>query len=629
MTNRPILRNNNPNPSPRNNPNPTAGNNSKPSPWLGDLQPPTCKEASFVEYLRWMRSPLTDGKDSTKVELLQKAVTSNYPERLKMLNKRTRNLARGGGVVLEMEAPWRIRIGGQKGPESMLLPTFDASGIPYLPSTTLRGIARTQAINEFMQQENLSWQQAEQRIAGFFGDLEAKQPQNRMGKVIFFDAYPTDSTKPQTNSNGGLAVDIVNNIWKWEGDRLNYNPSPNIFLSLLKTTFVIGLRPMLNCPDQTFIKIKEWLIKGLESSGAGAQINSGYGTLYQKDALLRSQLTYEFFRVEFTLAGQLIHGVQAIDHNAWQHKNNQWSVRGKAKEEVRPIAFKSTLRYWFRAFALGVCSPEAVQRIEEEIFGGIQNKSWGLLKVDILNGNSDKNEQSGILVLSRSVNMTRLPQAKCQALEAMLTNLIWLSFRLGGVGQGARRPLYERQGNPKWRGAELNPTTLEGIWEFPDTPEILRDRFREFLGGFYRSLASFSGLAVINAQSKPILRQGSQPPNSNQWQEVIDRHCRIVIVAGSSHHEQKNYSLDLLHQHFHRYERSDNTKAKNLCGGTTRDFIMVNQKRMERKAIPSPIWIVDFGDFEVVTIFGATASPRKEYLQDLINSADRHFYIHE
>ena len=277
MTNKPILKNSNPNPSPRNNPNPIDGNNSKPSPWLGDLQPPTCKEATFVEYLRWMRSPLAEGKDSTKVELLQKAVTGNYPERLKMLNKRTRDLAQSGGVILEMEAPWRIRVGGQKGPESMLLPTFDASGIPYLPSTTLRGIARTQAINEFMQQENLSWQQAEKRIAAFFGDLDAQQPQNRMGKVIFFDAYPTASTKPQTNSNGGLAVDIVNNIWKWEGDRLNYNPSPNIFLSLLKPTFVIGLRPMVNCPDSTFTQIKEWLIKGLESSGAGAQINSGYG----------------------------------------------------------------------------------------------------------------------------------------------------------------------------------------------------------------------------------------------------------------------------------------------------------------------------------------------------------------
>jgi CRISPR-associated protein Cmr6 len=628
MPDKPILRNHNPNPS----------NNSKPSPWLGDLQPQPCKETSFVEYLRWMRSPTNaNTKDGTKVELLQKAVTSNYPERLKMLNKRTRNLAQGG-VVLEMEAPWRIRVGGQKGPESMLLPTFDASGIPYIPSTTLRGIARTQAINEFMQQENLSWQQAEQRIAAFFGDLDAKQPQNRMGKVIFFDAYPTAATKPQTNSNGGLAVDIVNNIWKWEGDRLNYNPSPNIFLSLLKPTFVIGLRPMLNCPDQTFTQIKVWLIKGLESSGAGAQINSGYGGLYQKDAPQRSQLTQEFFRVEFTLEGQLIHGVQAIDNNAWQNKNNQWSVRGKAKEEVRPIAFKSTLRYWFRALALGVCPPEDVQRIEEEIFGGIQNKSWGLLKVDILNGNSDKNKQSGILVLSRSVNMMRLPQAKREALEAMLTNLIWLSFRLGGVGQGARRPLYQRQGNPPKRGAELNPTTLEGIWKFPDTPEILRDRFREFLGGFYRYLASFSGLAVINAQSKPILRQDSQPPNSNQWQETVDRHCRIVIVAGSSPpHAQKNYALNLLHQHFHDHERTDESrdkskdasKAKNLCGGTTKDFIMVNTRSTERKAIPSPIWIVDFGDFEVVTIFGATASPRKEYLQDLIKSADRHFYIHE
>lgn len=625
--------NNKPKPKPKNN-HANAGNNPKPSPWLGDLQPPTCKEASFVEYLRWMRSPMAEGKDSTKVELLQKAVTSHYPRRLKVLNNRTRSLAGNGGAVLEMVAPWRLRVGGQIGPENTLLPTFDASGIPYIPSTTLRGIARSQAIQEFMEQENLSWEKAEQRIGAFFGDLEANQPQDRMGKVIFFDAYPVPVNKPQTNSNGGLAVDIVNNIWHWEEGNLTYNPNPNVFLSLLQPTFVIGLRPMAHCPEPTFTRVKNWLIKGLETSGAGSQINAGYGTLLQKDALPKdssksSKLPHEFFRVEFTLEGQLIHGVQEIDNNAWKtNRNNQWVVRGKPKPELRPIAFRSMLRYWFRALALGVCMPEMVQKIEEEIFGGIQNKSWGLLKVNILNGDSNDESQSGILVLSGSVNMMRLPQDKREVLQTLLTNLVWLSFRLGGVGQGARRPLYKRQTNPRQRGSELNPDILEGIWEFPETPQILRDRFREFLGGFYRCLASFSGLPVVNAQSKPILRQDSQPPNSNQWQEVIDRHCRIVIVAGDSHHAQKNYALDLLHQHFHNHERTDKTKAKNLCGGTTEDFIMVNQRRTERKAIPSPVWIVDFGDFEVVTIFGATASPRKEYLQALLKSAARHFDIH-
>lgn len=622
MTNsRPVLRNNN---SPKTPP--------KPSPWIGEVQPQPCKEASFVEYLRWMRAPSDKKtKDATKVQLLQKAVkTSHYPERLKILTQRTRALAKDG-LVLEVQSPWRLRVGGQKGPESTLLPSFDASGIPFIPSTSLRGIARAQAIQDFMTEKHISWEKAEKLIAPFFGDLDAKQPQNRMGKVIFFDAYPLPTPSPKQKINGGLAVDIVNNIWQWEGDRSVYNPSPNVFLSLSKPTFVIGLRGMRGCPSETLNKIKEWLVKGLQTSGAGGQINSGYGTLQLKDngQGIETPLPHEFFRVEFTLEGQFIHGVQEIDDSSWRlNDRGEWTVRGKAKEEVRPIAFKSMLRYWFRALALGVCDTESVKQVESEIFGGIQPKSWGLLKVEILNGNSNGDEQSGTVVLSRSTNMERLPAAKIKALEEMLTNLIWISFRLGGVGQGARRPRYFRDSIPKQRGVELSPAVLEGIWEFPDTSEILRDTFQQFLGGFYRSLASFSGISVVDAQSNALLRDDSPQAEPSQWLEVVDRHCQIVIVAGNSKHPEKNYALDLLHQQFHKYEKTDKTQAKNLCGGTVKDSITINQQRIERKAIPSPIWMVDFGDFQVVTVFGATANPRKLYLQELIKSADQHFYIH-
>ncbi|MEH2329370.1 hypothetical protein [Nostoc sp.] len=47
---------------------------SQPSPWLNSENPPQPHpEASFVEYLRWMRSldPESRYKDLTKVQLLQ------------------------------------------------------------------------------------------------------------------------------------------------------------------------------------------------------------------------------------------------------------------------------------------------------------------------------------------------------------------------------------------------------------------------------------------------------------------------------------------------------------------------------------------------------------------------------
>ncbi len=135
-----------------------GGNNQppQPSPWLNPeipIQPDT--SASFVEYLRWMRSADDSYKDPTKVEILQKAQdNSDYRKRLDQLNRRTQLLAKGG-VTFQVKSTWRIRVGGHRGPESILLPAFDALGIPYIPSTTLRGVARTAAIREIMARDKI------------------------------------------------------------------------------------------------------------------------------------------------------------------------------------------------------------------------------------------------------------------------------------------------------------------------------------------------------------------------------------------------------------------------------------------------------------------------------------------
>jgi CRISPR-associated protein Cmr6 len=55
------------------------------------------------------------------------------------------------------------------------------------------------------------------------------------------------------------------------------------------------------------------------------------------------------------------------------------------------------------------------------------------------------------------------------------------------------------------------------------------------------------------------------------------------------------------------------TRAKNLCGHTDKDRI----QGQERKAIPSPVWIANLGQYEVVTVFGATAEPRRRFVDEL------------
>jgi hypothetical protein len=59
-------------------------------------------------------------------------------------------------------------------------------------------------------------------------------------------------------------------------------------------------------------------------------------------------------RLPFELEGQLIHGRQVVN---WRPDKNRYDNRSIA--EVRPVAFKNMLRYWFRTFALGVLPVEA------------------------------------------------------------------------------------------------------------------------------------------------------------------------------------------------------------------------------------------------------------------------------
>jgi len=220
-----------------------------------------------------MRAADYPHKDATKTQILQTAQeNANYTQRLEQLNQRTQLLAKDG-IAFQVKSTWRIRVGGHRGPESILLPAFDALGMPYIPSSTLRGVARNQAIREIMATNNLEWKEAEKEIAPYFGDINAKEEKNKTGKVVFFDAYPLPS------KNGGLEMDMANNIWSWKDDSMEYSPNPNPFLSLKEPTFLIGLRLASNCEDEKILeKVKQWLKKGLQL-GIGSQVNTGYGQL--------------------------------------------------------------------------------------------------------------------------------------------------------------------------------------------------------------------------------------------------------------------------------------------------------------------------------------------------------------
>ncbi|MEN9208667.1 MAG: RAMP superfamily CRISPR-associated protein [Thermostichus sp. DG02_2_bins_29] len=542
------------------------------------------------------------------MDLVHQAETrADYGARLQTLNQRTKRIA-GEGNTFEVRCPWRIRVGGTKGPESMLLPAFDHLGIPYIPSSTLRGVARAQAIREKMQQEHLSWQEADKAVAPFFGHLDARKEEDCAGKVVFLDAYPVPKHPqkpgdPDNSKSGGLAVDISNNIWSWDGDSLKYSPNPNVFFSLKQVTFLIGIRKGLGCTDEIFSQVKAWLIQGLEE-GIGSQINSGYGRLIEGNA---SRHPLEFLRLPFELEGQLIHGRQQFTEWRMNQKNHQWQHRGKPEPEVRPVAFKNMLRYWFRAFGLGVLPVKQVQEWEAKLFGAITPEpKQGWIRVEILEGKvlqenpEGKNDlvgrQEGILVLSLS---GECPADKYETAKTLFLNLTWMMFHLGGVGQGARRPCYSHKDRPKapWcRGSTLIPKTQDYFWGLPESAREFQGLFCERLRNYFAAMQLLLGNA-IDAQNP----RAAGNVTREKWTEAVDANCRIVVCSGESD-SNKPYALSVLHQLGYQGEgRYD----KFLCGV------------VQGGAVPSPVWISDLDDYQVVTVFGATESPRREYLQKL------------
>lgn len=581
-----------------------SGGSDIPSPWLIEPEFSPDATASFVEYLRWMRAPGGADKDPTKVQILQMAEEeADYRDRLRLLSDRTRRIAGKSNCFL-VTCDWRIRVGGHRGPESILLPAFDALGMPCIPSSTLRGVARTQAIRSFMAEEGLKWEDAEKKVAPYFGSLEAKG-KDRSGKVVFLDAYPLPD---RSGENGGLSVDMANNIWKWEeGDEEpSYAPNPNPFFSLKEATFLIGIRSTASGDPETLKKVKRWLILGLQA-GIGSQVNTGYGCLRQGDLAPADG----FFRVKFELQGQLIHGRQQFTQWHWNDRNQEWQMRGKPEAEVRPVAFKSMLRYWFRAFARGVLPPKEVQCWEGKLFGAIapqQLRGWVAVRIvdrrlvqpearPFRYGQNDPcGEQAGTLVLDYS---SEAPEAQREAIAKLFEALTWMMFHLGGIGQGARRPCYSRQTReraPWWRGSTLFPAGEKSFWKLPRDVRGMQQRFRERLETFYDALHEVSELNVNPRQPRDV-----GPVRRDRWVEAVDANCRIVVCAGKEEF-RKPYALARLHAS--DLKQSGNYDG-NLCG------------QVQGGVKPSPVWICDLDEYQVVTIYGATQNPRQKYLSEL------------
>lgn len=146
-------------------------------------------------------------------------------------------------------------------------------GFPYIPASSVKGIARAYA--------EISKEASEDELREMFGSEDKNKvlETNREGKVVFFDGFPTEFPK--------LEVDIMNPHYGdyYQGKRDGRgNPIPPAdYLSPNPITF-LTVAPgqefsfLLFSKDVSLVeKAEQWLIGGLTDLGAGGKTNVGYG----------------------------------------------------------------------------------------------------------------------------------------------------------------------------------------------------------------------------------------------------------------------------------------------------------------------------------------------------------------
>jgi CRISPR-associated protein Cmr6 len=222
-------------------------------------------------------------------------------------------------------------------------------------------------------------------------------------------------------------------------------------------------------------------------------------------------------------------------------------------------------------------------------------------------------EQEGILTIAYS-SEAPTEKEKQNIIASLLKNLTWMMFNLGGIGQGARRPCYSRKTReraPWYRGSTLIPNNDEPFWELPDTLKEFQELFQQHLRDFYKALSLLPEMKNLRNLNSP---NSVGNPRSDTWTEAVDLNCEIVVCTGEENHG-KPYALSILHSpDFKIQQQGREDYDGNLCG------------KVGKEVKPSPVWIADLGDYQVVTVFGATQNsqnPRQRYLQELRSHTSR------
>ncbi len=379
------------------------------------------------------------------------------------LKHRTELLAGNSGITFPVSFSWRLRVGGTRGFRELLLPAFHpVFGIPYIPASTLKGATLAWA---------RSHHEAETEVLNeLFGMLEGRQA--KAARVEFLDAFPTQPC---------LSVDVATPQWHWKNNQVEYKPEPHPLLSLAQPQILIGLRPTAIGTADDVQMVKAWLAAALKA-GIGSRVSSGYGRALDQQPQFPHSQSYNF-----ELWTQGIYGSDT------------------QQSEFRATAVRGLLRYWFRAFALGIYTPTVCQTLEDTIFGKLSQ--WGQLSLSTLCNpptRSNPDLYTGKIVL----------EARDQKILHLVERLLKLTAHLGGVGRGSRRPLHVVNG--RMRGCH---------WSVDDTDMPLAYDTQAWQD-FFKQLRQ-----AFKAVEAPLGNYTCDPGKpKHRKQDTLDRQAQVWLV---------------------------------------------------------------------------------------------------
>ncbi len=311
--------------------------------------------------------------------------------------------------------------------DGIIRPVIGAKGVPYYTGTSMKG-AFLRACLEIEPDKVLDYCGGEEKCVG--------GKTTKPGILRFHGGYPVDMSW----ANSDRLLDIIHSQQKFQVMYDDIKTKANLQISLYRTTFIFGISEIkYNHSNDLDWELVQRIWEHALSNGIGSRTSAGYGKFKNSQNSQNSEtvfLTDNKVVISVGLKGKGI---------------NSRLLNQNASSEFRPNMFKATLRGHTLRLLAGLTDEYTVQKISEELWGGITSDihkkgstvgKFGVsFKYDV-NFKYDIDQEirydlEGLLEIS---NTNSTLAGRCSENERQfLALLIKFSMLLGGFGRSWRR----------------------------------------------------------------------------------------------------------------------------------------------------------------------------------------------